>query len=180
MNSSADADTRRAQAGAWAQSIRARFRTIILGTTSPDGHPDASVAGAVVGDDGAFHVFVSQLATHTRHLLATGRASVLVVEDEAAAAQPLARRRLTFACAAILVPRATVEHAAALAALRTRLGPAFDLLARLDDFHLFRLSPRHGRLVAGFGQAYVVDPRDWSLLDGPLIPERPASPARTS
>jgi putative heme iron utilization protein len=126
----------------------------------------------VIDDDGAFHVYVSQLAAHTRNLLASGRASVLVIEDESAATQPLARRRLTFQCTAVPVPRDTATHAATLAALRAKLGPAFDLITGLGDFRLICLRPVSGRLVAGFGQAFDVDPRDWSPRAGPLGPGR--------
>lgn len=173
-----DADTRHASALQWAQDIRSRFKTVVLGTVSVDGTPDASVAGAVVGDDGVFHVYVSQLAAHTRNLTATGRASLLVLEDEATSPQPLARRRLTFPCTATPVPRDTAAHAATLAALRAKLGPAFDLITGLGDFRLIRLQPTSGRLVAGFGQAFDVDPRDWTPRSGPLGPGRgdPAVP----
>lgn len=167
---SSDVATRRETARRWAQQIRAEFRTVILATTSIDAEPDASVAGAIIAGDGAFLVYASRLAAHTRNLLATRRASVLVIEDEAAAAQPLARRRLTFQCLAAPVPREDAAHAPALAALRTRLGPTFDLISSLGDFQLFRLVPQAGRLVAGFGQAYEVNPVDWTPRDAPLGP----------
>lgn len=159
------------RARTWVLGRRTRFTTVILGTTSTDGEPEASVAGAIVATDGSFRIYVSGLAAHTRHLLATGRASVLLVEDESVAAQPLARRRLTFPCTAEPVTRATADFASAMRALREKLGPAFDLLANLGDFQLFRLVPQRGRLVAGFGETYDIDPLDWSKLT-PLGPRR--------
>ncbi len=155
------------RARAWVVTLRSRFKTIILGTTSATGEPDASVAGAILATDGSFRIFVSGLAVHTRHLLATGRASVLLVEDEAACAQPLARRRLTFPCTVEPVAREDPDFAVSTRALREKLGPAFDLLLNLGDFQLLRLIPQSGRLVAGFGETYDVDPRDWTRLSPP-------------
>ena len=170
METSDSALSRTDRARAWALSVRDRFKTIVLGTTSPDGEPEASVAGAILAADGSFRIFVSGLAAHTRHLITTGRASVLLAEDEAATAQPLARRRLTFVCTAGVIPRDDPEYAPTLRALRERLGPAFDLLGQLGDFQLIRLTPQRGRLVAGFGETYEVDPQDWSRLSPPVRP----------
>ncbi len=155
------------RARAWVVALRTRFKTIILGTASSDGEPDASVAGAILAADGSFQIYVSGLAVHTRHLLDTHRASVLLVEDEAAVAQPLARRRLTFHCTAETIARDAAGFAPAMHALREKLGPAFDLLANLGDFQLIRLTPQRGRLVAGFGETSDVDPHDWSKLSPP-------------
>jgi putative heme iron utilization protein len=164
MNSSDSPTSRLDRARAWAFTVRGGFKTIILGTASPTGEPEASVAAAILAPDGSFRIFVSGLAAHTRHLLETGRASVLLADDEAVTAQPLARRRLTFACAAAAIARDHPEFPASIQALREKLGPAFDLLTGLGDFQLIRLTPQRGRLVAGFGETYEVDPLDWGRL----------------
>lgn len=147
-----------------AARLRDRFKTVVLGTVSADGLPDASVAPAAVDADGTFHVYVSGLSPHTRNLAETGRASVLIVQDEAEARQALARQRVTFACAAEGVARDTDEFRARMGALREKFGPVMGHLEGMADFRLFRLRPSRGRLVAGFGQAYDLDPRDWSKL----------------
>ena len=48
MNDGPVADPRLARAQAWAAAMRAGFRTIILGTSSPEGEPEASVTAAVL------------------------------------------------------------------------------------------------------------------------------------
>lgn len=153
---------------AHAQQAALEFRrgltTVILGTVSAAGDPEASVAPAVLGPDGTFLVYVSSLAAHTRNLLHNRKASVLLVEDEARTSQPMARRRLTFACSVHPLGRDTEEFAAAMPAFRQRFGAIVTQLESLPDFQLFRLSPQRGRLVLGFGQAYEVDPSDWSRL----------------
>mgnify|MGYP001598083429 FL=1 len=147
-----------------ATAFRRDFRTIVLGTISPEGEPDASVAAAVLGADGAFYVYVSTLSTHTRNLLNTRRGSVLLIEDEAAATQLLARKRLTFPCTAELMPRGGDVFTAIMAALKAKFGPVMEHLETMTDFQLVRLAPAPGRLVTGFGRAYDVDPADWSKL----------------
>ncbi len=143
--------------------IRENLRTVVLATVSADGEPEASVAGAVLGPNGTLVVYISGLAANTRNLRATGRASVLLAEDESAAAQPLARRRLTFACTAAPLARDTAEFPPLVAQFRTRFGATIDLLAAMPDFQLFRLTPQRGRLVVGFGQAFELEPGDWSV-----------------
>ena len=145
-------------------TLRERLSTIILGTAAPDGTPDASVAAALLDADGAFVIYVSGLAAHTRHLRANPRASVLLIEPETNPGNPLARRRLTFACAAEPVARDATPHTEMVSAFREKFGVTIDVMAPLPDFQFFRLLPQTGRVVAGFGAAFEVNPRDWTDL----------------
>jgi putative heme iron utilization protein len=155
--------------------LGSHFRTIVLGTAGADGEPAASVVAAILDESGAFIVYVSGLAVHTRHLQANPRASVLVVEDESATANPFARRRLTFACRVVPVEPATDDHRTLAAALRAKFGDIIDVLASLPDFQLVRLIPQRGRLVAGFGAAFEVGPAGWHRAETlQLHPVRPA------
>jgi putative heme iron utilization protein len=156
-------------------TLREQLSTIVLGTAAPDGTPDASVAATLLGADGAFVIYVSGLAAHTRHLRANPRASVLLIDPETTPGNPLARRRLTFACAAEPVARDSTPHAEMVSAFRQKFGATIDVMAPLPDFQFFRLLPQTGRVVAGFGAAFEVNPRDWSDLT-PVArgPGRPA------
>ena len=145
-------------------TLRERLSTIILGTAAPDGTPDASVAAALLDADGAFVIYVSGLAAHTRHLRANPYASVLLIEPETNPGNPLARRRLTFACAAEPVARDSTPHTEMVSAFRQKFGVTIDVMAPLPDFQFFRLLPQTGRVVAGFGAAFEVNPRDWNDL----------------
>ena len=94
-----------ASARALTAELRAHLATIVLGTATADGTPDASVAAALLDSDGAFVIYVSGLAAHTRHLRVNPRASVLLTAAETSAGNAFARPRLTFACAAETVGR---------------------------------------------------------------------------
>ena len=145
-------------------AFRAQLSTVILGTAAPDGAPDASVAATLLDADGAFVIYVSGLAAHTRHLRVNPRASVLLLESEATPGNPLARRRLTFACTAEPVARESATHAELILAFREKFGATIDVVSTLADFQFVRLQPQSGRVVAGFGAAFEVNPHDWSDL----------------
>jgi putative heme iron utilization protein len=156
-------------------AFRAQLSTIILGTAAPDGAPDASVTATLLDTDGAFVIYVSGLAAHTRHLRANPRASVLLIEPETTSGNPFARRRLTFTCTAEPVARESAAHAELVLAFRQKFGATIDVVSTLPDFQFVRLHPQSARVVAGFGGAFEVNPRDWSdLTPVTRAPGRPA------
>lgn len=164
------------RAQALAIQLRQSFKTIILGTATSDGEPDTSPVAAILDDSGRFGICVSGLAVHTRHLQQNRRASVLLAEDEAITLQGFARRRLTFACTAEPLARGSAEADRLIAALRSKFGVPVDVVASLPDFQAIVLTPQRGRIVAGFGEAYDVDPRDWTKLTAvgrPFLPPKP-------
>lgn len=144
--------------------LRDTAKTCLLATADAAGQPDSSVAPFALSPDGSLHTYISNLSLHTANLRANPRASVLLIEDESAAAHLLARRRLTLRCAAAFVARDDAGFAAPMSALREKFGPVMSQLESMHDFHLVRLVPDRARLVAGFGQAYDADPRDWTSL----------------
>jgi putative heme iron utilization protein len=142
-----------------ARQLIARFRTLLLATADAGGVPHASYAPFVRADDGCFHIYISGLARHTRNLQATGRASVLIIEDERGADQPFARRRLTLECSAEPIARGTPEWHSILDAFAAEFGEIMAPLRELPDFTLFRLTPQSAVYVRGFGQAYRLNGR---------------------
>jgi hypothetical protein len=137
-------------------SLRANCRSLILATTGADGAPDASYApfAEAGGPDGALLVLVSGLARHTGNLVRTGRASVMLIEDEANAGQIFGRRRITYACRVEPVQRDGAVWKAGVDALQARHGGLVTMLRDLQDFQLLRLVPESGTLVLGFGKAW--------------------------
>ena len=136
--------------------LRKDFATLLMATTSEQGEPNASYA-AYVELDGEYFVYVSELSIHTQNLLANGRACVLFIENEANAGHLFARKRLTYQCDAFEVNRGSELFADVLDKFAERFGALIGTLGELQDFHLFKLSPKHGLFVAGFAKAYELD-----------------------
>ena len=139
-----------------AMAFLGSFKTLQMATASAAGEPEASYAPFVRTGENAFYICVSDLSRHTGHLAATGRASVLIVEDESAAAQLFARRRLVFECDAEQVERGTERWHTMMDLFERKFGEVIGLIRPLADFRMFALSPRRGVFVKGFGQAYRI------------------------
>lgn len=129
--------------------------TLVLATADSSGSPEASLA-PFWRDSPRLYIYVSDLATHTRNLLDTGRARVLLLADESERTNAYARRRLSFGVVARFVPRDDGEWDRALDGLTSRFGSTVELIRPLVDFRLFRLTPVSGTYVRGFAQAYPV------------------------
>ena len=129
-------------------------QTLVLATTGMNGLPTASHA-PFVRKDGNFYVYTSALSRHTRDMQQSPDVSVMIMEDEVAAAANLfARKRLTLSCVAHCVPRGVAEWQNVLDLFEIRFGKPFELIKPLGDFTLFRLVPTDATYVEGFGQAY--------------------------
>lgn len=154
------ADTREAKDLARAKenydSLLQGFQTIHLATIAADGKPEASYAPAILDETGSFQVYVSELSAHTANLLASGKASVLIIEDEAASPNIFARRRVTFDCTAAEIERHSAEWSESIDRFADKFGKTMNVLRDMADFHLIRLRPDSARLVIGFGRAYDI------------------------
>ena len=149
-----DPELEKAQIGY--QALLNEFKSIQLGTVDLEGIPEASYSPAIVDDDRNFYVHVSELSSHTANLRETGRASLLVIEDESTASNIFARKRVGFTCKTELIERRTDDWEKVMDQFEDKFGKMVDFLKTMEDFHLFRLRPEKGRLVLGFGKAYEV------------------------
>ena len=132
-------------------------RVAALGTLR-DYTPFASmVAYAAEPDFGGMLLHLSQLAAHTKQLLAAPQSSLLICEpyDDRDDAQTLAR--ITLVGLAAPITAASDTYAAARACYMARL-PAAEMLFDFPDFVLFRFVPSEARYVGGFARAYTLKP----------------------
>lgn len=153
-------DTKEEEEFAWAMKefgkLRNSVRSCILATASSSGKPLSSYAPVFVDELGDYFIYVSAMAKHFTHLRKTGLASLSLIEDESAADELFARKRVTIDCLATLLKRDSDEWEKGIAGLESRHGATMGYLKGLVDFDLFRLRPDEGRLVLGFGKAYRV------------------------
>src|SRR5689334_14724819 len=137
-------DSTRQQLGTAARRLIRSRDHAALGT-SLAGRPYVSLVAAACDGDASPLLLLSDLAQHTKNLLADPAVSLLF-EDVAGHADPLAGPRLTLLGRA---ERCGDPRAAARFAAR---HPASAAYAGFADFHLYRVSIERGHLVAGFGR----------------------------
>lgn len=134
----------------------------------PPGSPFGSVVTYGLDTLGRPELFVSTLAEHTRNLEADPRASLLVVEDVPAGADPLAAGRVT-----LVGEMGEVTDAEERAAARARYLAANPTAFYVDygDFRCLRLEVSGVRYVGGFGRMSWVDPAAYATAEpDPLAP----------
>ena len=133
-----------------------QFASVAIATVSEESLPHASYAPFVMDGGKKIYIFVSGLSGHTRNLHNTPKASILFVEDELQTKQIFARRRLTFECDAVLLPRDTQEWDKIAEEFEQRFGEIINMMRSLPDFRIFKLTPYTGQFTIGFGTAYKV------------------------
>ena len=144
-------------------------KSLMLAVVDLQGLPIASYA-PFVAHQGALYILVSSLANHTAALENANNASVLIIDDEADCDTVYARRRLQYDLVVEPVIRDSEHWQTIGDALLQRHGDIVAQLLQLGDFQMFKLSPRSGRFVKGFGRAYELAPN--TLVSDQLVPIR--------
>jgi putative heme iron utilization protein len=157
-----------------------RARTLVAGQSrgalstiavEPAGTPFGSVVTYGLDPLGQPSFFVSTMAEHTRNLDADPRASLLVVEETPAGADPLASGRVTLlgTVAEVADPQ---ERAAARAGYLAANPAAF--YVDYGDFRCVRLVVTDIRYVGGFGRMSWLDVEAYAAAQpDPLLPAAP-------
>ncbi len=141
-------------------ALLGRIRWGALASTSDDGSALASqVAAAVDIDAGRLLFHLSELAEHTRNILARPGASVVLGEPDTNLGDPQTLARVMVAGTMTRLDRGSVEAVHAKAAYVTRFPsaePRFDF----GDFALYALEPARAQYVGGFARARALDAND--------------------
>lgn len=118
-----------------------------------DGAPAAAMTAYALAPDGAaLYVLLSQMALHTRALLADARAALVVSAPDTGEADPQTLPRISLSGIALALVPGTPEHEAGRTTYVSRFPDAQERFA-LADFVLFRFEPSEARWVGGFGRA---------------------------
>jgi len=104
-----------------------------------------------------FIIHVSQLAAHTKDMLASPQVSLLVIAPPAPEVMAQELARITVQGEATQYIQGTPEHAAAKAAYLARF-PQSEPMFGFADFSLFAIIPSSIRFVCGFAQATTISP----------------------
>lgn len=142
----------------YAKTLRALLQTqqvAALGTLHA-GQPYVSMVPFALLPGGAdFIIHVSQLAAHTKDMLAHPQVSLLVIALPAPGVMAQELARITVQGEAVQLAAGTPEHAAAKAAYLARF-PQSEPMFGFSDFSLFRIVPDTIRFVGGFAQATTI------------------------
>ncbi|MCL6416157.1 pyridoxamine 5'-phosphate oxidase family protein [Aestuariirhabdus sp. Z084] len=142
--------------------------SLMLATVDTDGKPLSSYAPCCL-NEGAFYVFLSELAPHTGNLLANEQLSLLLIEDQADCSNAFRRQRLSCTARATRIERTDSRWHQITDQLEQELGGTMPVLKQLPDFHLFRITPDQGTFICGFGRAYRLqglDVNSLTLIEG--------------
>jgi putative heme iron utilization protein len=132
-------------------------RIASLGTLH-EGEPNlAMVAYAFAEDFSAFYIHVSRLGKHTVDMETDPRVSLLITEVDDQRADPQALARVSIRGTAEILPRTDPGYAEIKAIYLERFLEAEPLFS-LGDFNLWKITPKAGRFVAGFGRAFNIVP----------------------
>ena len=140
----------------------ARFKTLVLATLSEAQLPDCSTAPFLLDKDGNIYVYLSELAQHTKNLLANPAASLMMIADETASNNLFARQRLTLQANAVEIAPGNPEYEHILDNMESELGNTIQVLRTLPDFHLFKFLVQRANYVQGFAKAYALQ---WPALE---------------
>lgn len=132
---------------------RAALASALPGPTAPDGGaawPYASLVLAAVDHDLSPILLLSDLAEHTKAILADGRVSLLF-DGTVGLDQPLTGPRVT------VLGRATRTGDERLGQRFLSRHPDATLYAGFKDFHFYRVDLERAHLVSGFGKIRWLD-----------------------
>ena len=131
-------------------------KSIHLASIDINGNPHASTT-PFTSFDGKFYIFISELSLHCKNLLSGSKLSILIVTDESQSDQIFARNRVNWNVSYNRLDKNIDYYDKALGLMTDKLGSTIQMLANLQDFHLFELVPKSGRLIIGFGKAFNLD-----------------------
>lgn len=137
-------------------ALKSRMRTLQLATIGENNEPHCGYTPFIY-DGKDLIIFISQLAVHTRDLLANPKVGTMLIDDEQDSNNLFARCRVRYQCEANVIKPDEEQYTTLLDRYQDRHGKVVNLIRQLPDFILFRLVPTSGVFVVGFGEAYRIE-----------------------
>ncbi len=132
-------------------------RIAALGTIH-EGEPNqAMVAIACENDFSAFYIHVSKLGKHTTDMEGNPHVSLLLTETDDQRADPQTLMRVSLNGTAEMILQNASDYVR-IKNLYLQRFPEAEQLFSLGDFNLWKITPKSGRFVAGFGRAFNLVP----------------------
>ena len=131
----------------------------VLSTISLDvpGYPFGSIVPYCVDEFCRPLIYISQIAQHTKNIVADSRVSLTVMERNVNSGDVQAHGRVT----CIANARSIENHESAIRERYFRYFPSSRQYDQTHDFAFFRLELVRVRFIGGFGQIYWVEPDEF-------------------
>lgn len=139
------------------------FQSITLATVSKEGVPFASYAPFVEDEKGRYYVCVSGNVPHSHNMNETKKVSIMFIEDEKEAAHPFGRKRLYFEAKAKKFDEHDKKEEKIQGLFEEKFGDKVSFMFKMPDFRIYKITPKEGSLVLGFGAAFRVS-KDKKIL----------------
>jgi putative heme iron utilization protein len=136
-----------------AKKLLREGRSGALATLMPEsGDPYCSLVNVATATDGAPLFLLSNLALHTKNILADERVSLML--DERKEGDPLEGARV------MLMGTCATNPASSSSATYLRRHPDAEAFVNFGDFAFYRMEIARAHLVAGFGRIVDLEPQD--------------------
>lgn len=134
----------------------------VLSTLSKrlEGHPFGSVAPFILDHTGRPVILISDIAEHTKNIIADPRVSLIV--------QPYSPDMQINGRVTIIGQAARLTEKEALAPRYLRYHPQAEAYFAMHDFQFYRIEPLRIRYIGGFGRIHWLEPVSYLCADCPL------------
>jgi putative heme iron utilization protein len=144
-------DTLEFESATAARKLLREARSGALATLMPgSGDPYCSLVNVATAADGSPLLLISQLAVHTKNILADARCSLMI--DERKSGDPLVGARVTLKARAVQNDDPEVRRRYLIR------QPGAEMFAGFGDFGFYKLAVEGAHLVAGFGRIVDLKP----------------------
>lgn len=146
-----------------AQTFTDDLNSLFLSTVSKDGFPFASYAPFVEDENAEYYICISGFVPHAHNLVQTEKAAIMFIEDECKAAHPFGRKRMYFDADAEKFEPDDSQNEKIYDLFAKKFGDSASFITKMPDFRIYKLTPKNGSLVLGFGSAYNISDDKKSL-----------------
>lgn len=138
------------------ETFTKEIESVNIATVSKDGEPFASYSPFVEDEQGNYYVFISTAVNHSHNMNATKKAYIMFLEDESKANHIYARQRLSFKVVAEKFEENDTRAKDIFALFEARFEDRVSFFSYMKDSRIYKLIPSDGKLVLGFGSAFIV------------------------
>lgn len=141
--------------------------SLVMATVDENAEPFVSYSPYVEDEEGNYYIYISGFVPHAHNLQATKKASIMFIEDESKCGHIFGRKRLYFKASAKKFEENDPNTEKINKLFTEKFGNKVHFLQKMPDFRIYKLMPKEGDLVLGFGSAYKLsaDKKTLSIKD---------------